>query len=217
MQPTGLAGISSASGLLALSGALGAQAQLLAKDDRGVHDTESRGECGESLGWLDLSEPGNRWRWALGLPLLPMPFLPGHFPGMGARAEWGPLVHASGLPAGLEEQGACSCKGFGWGTSSTDRDPRGRVVRWAGGGSSLGGPRTTLLLSCWSGLAVNTPVAMGEGSDFPVGLLVVTQRVPLSLLLLLLLLLCVATATDRDPGPVSAFFFSCTILWWRRL
>ncbi|NXO97208.1 TLE1 protein, partial [Certhia brachydactyla] len=42
MQPTGLAGISSASGLLALSGALGAQAQLLAKDDRGVHDTEPR-------------------------------------------------------------------------------------------------------------------------------------------------------------------------------
>ncbi|XP_041271074.1 transducin-like enhancer protein 1 isoform X1 [Onychostruthus taczanowskii] len=42
MQPTGLAGISSASGLLALSGALGAQAQLLAKDDRGVHDSEPR-------------------------------------------------------------------------------------------------------------------------------------------------------------------------------
>ncbi|XP_019327770.1 PREDICTED: transducin-like enhancer protein 1 [Aptenodytes forsteri] len=42
MQPTSLAGIGSASGLLALSGALGAQAQLLAKDDRGVHDTESR-------------------------------------------------------------------------------------------------------------------------------------------------------------------------------
>ncbi|NXH46682.1 TLE1 protein, partial [Dicaeum eximium] len=42
MQPPGLAGISSASGLLALSGALGAQAQLLAKDDRGVHDTEPR-------------------------------------------------------------------------------------------------------------------------------------------------------------------------------
>ncbi|NWH93588.1 TLE1 protein, partial [Aegithalos caudatus] len=42
MQPTGLAGISTASGLLALSGALGAQAQLLAKDDRGVHDTEPR-------------------------------------------------------------------------------------------------------------------------------------------------------------------------------
>ncbi|KAF1497819.1 Transducin-like enhancer protein 1, partial [Eudyptula minor novaehollandiae] len=46
MQPTSLAGIGSASGLLALSGALGAQAQLLAKDDRGVHDTESRGERG---------------------------------------------------------------------------------------------------------------------------------------------------------------------------
>ncbi|KGM00417.1 Transducin-like enhancer protein 1, partial [Charadrius vociferus] len=46
MQPTGLAGIGSASGLLALSGALGAQAQLLAKDDRGVHDTEPRGERG---------------------------------------------------------------------------------------------------------------------------------------------------------------------------
>ncbi|XP_021395801.1 transducin-like enhancer protein 1 [Lonchura striata] len=42
MQPAGLAGISSASGLLALSGALGAQAQLLAKEDRGVHDTEPR-------------------------------------------------------------------------------------------------------------------------------------------------------------------------------
>ncbi|NXP77884.1 TLE1 protein, partial [Ramphastos sulfuratus] len=42
MQPASLAGISSASGLLALSGALGAQAQLLAKDDRGVHDTEPR-------------------------------------------------------------------------------------------------------------------------------------------------------------------------------
>ncbi|XP_059687828.1 transducin-like enhancer protein 1 isoform X1 [Gavia stellata] len=42
MQPTSLAGIGSASGLLALSGALGAQAQLLAKDDRGVHDTEAR-------------------------------------------------------------------------------------------------------------------------------------------------------------------------------
>ncbi|NXW59971.1 TLE1 protein, partial [Eurystomus gularis] len=42
MQPTGLTGIGSASGLLALSGALGAQAQLLAKDDRGVHDSEPR-------------------------------------------------------------------------------------------------------------------------------------------------------------------------------
>ncbi|NXC35037.1 TLE1 protein, partial [Campylorhamphus procurvoides] len=42
LQPAGLAGISSASGLLALSGALGAQAQLLAKDDRAVHDTEPR-------------------------------------------------------------------------------------------------------------------------------------------------------------------------------
>ncbi|KAM6107133.1 transducin-like enhancer protein 1 [Pterocles gutturalis] len=40
MQPTSLAGLGSASGLLALSGALGAQ--LLAKDDRGVHDAEPR-------------------------------------------------------------------------------------------------------------------------------------------------------------------------------
>ncbi|NXF38520.1 TLE1 protein, partial [Nyctibius bracteatus] len=44
MQPAGLAGIGSASGLLALSGALGAQAQLLAKEDRGIHDSEPRGE-----------------------------------------------------------------------------------------------------------------------------------------------------------------------------
>ncbi|NXO02398.1 TLE1 protein, partial [Rhinopomastus cyanomelas] len=42
IQPAGLAGIGSASGLLALSGALGAQAQLLTKDDRGVHDPEPR-------------------------------------------------------------------------------------------------------------------------------------------------------------------------------
>ncbi|NXT64417.1 TLE1 protein, partial [Chaetops frenatus] len=55
MQPTGLAGLSSASGLLALSGALGAQAQLLAKDDRGVHDSEPRGECGGSQGWGSLA------------------------------------------------------------------------------------------------------------------------------------------------------------------
>ncbi|NXD30904.1 TLE1 protein, partial [Spelaeornis formosus] len=55
MQPAGLAGISSASGLLALSGALGAQAQLLAKDDRGVHDTEPRGECGGSQGLSSLA------------------------------------------------------------------------------------------------------------------------------------------------------------------
>ncbi|XP_064353307.1 transducin-like enhancer protein 1 isoform X2 [Dromaius novaehollandiae] len=42
LQPPGLAGLGGASGLLALSGALGAQAQLLAKDDRGGHDAEHR-------------------------------------------------------------------------------------------------------------------------------------------------------------------------------
>ncbi|NXE16299.1 TLE1 protein, partial [Lophotis ruficrista] len=52
MQPASLAGIGSASGLLALSGALGAQAQLLAKDDRGVHDAEPRGECGGDRSWV---------------------------------------------------------------------------------------------------------------------------------------------------------------------
>ncbi|NXL67302.1 TLE1 protein, partial [Chordeiles acutipennis] len=65
MQPTSLAGIGSASGLLALSGALGAQAQLLAKDDRGVHDTETRGEHGGTGagGLLSLSLPnGERAR-----------------------------------------------------------------------------------------------------------------------------------------------------------
>ncbi|XP_062452512.1 transducin-like enhancer protein 1 isoform X3 [Rhea pennata] len=44
LQPPGLASLGGASGLLALSGALGAQAQLLAKDDRGGHDAEHRGE-----------------------------------------------------------------------------------------------------------------------------------------------------------------------------
>ncbi|NWY08440.1 TLE1 protein, partial [Nothoprocta ornata] len=46
LQPPGLAGLAGASGLLALSGALGAQAQLLAKDERGGHDAEHRGERG---------------------------------------------------------------------------------------------------------------------------------------------------------------------------
>uniref|UniRef100_A0A8C9EUN0 Groucho/TLE N-terminal Q-rich domain-containing protein n=1 Tax=Pavo cristatus TaxID=9049 RepID=A0A8C9EUN0_PAVCR len=43
MQPPTLAGLGSASGLLALSGVLGG-AQLLTKDDRGVHDAEHRGD-----------------------------------------------------------------------------------------------------------------------------------------------------------------------------
>ncbi|XP_053228240.1 transducin-like enhancer protein 1 isoform X1 [Podarcis raffonei] len=42
MQPGSLATLGSASGLLALSGVLGAQAQLLAKDDRGLLDTDHR-------------------------------------------------------------------------------------------------------------------------------------------------------------------------------
>uniref|UniRef100_A0A7M4EZW4 Transducin-like enhancer protein 1 n=1 Tax=Crocodylus porosus TaxID=8502 RepID=A0A7M4EZW4_CROPO len=42
MQSSALASIGSASGLLALSGALGAQAQLVPKDDRGLHDAEHR-------------------------------------------------------------------------------------------------------------------------------------------------------------------------------
>lgn len=49
MQPPTLAGLGSASGLLALSGVLGG-AQLLTKDDRGVHDGEHRGELGGSKG-----------------------------------------------------------------------------------------------------------------------------------------------------------------------
>uniref|UniRef100_A0A7M4EZS8 Transducin-like enhancer protein 1 n=1 Tax=Crocodylus porosus TaxID=8502 RepID=A0A7M4EZS8_CROPO len=46
MQSSALASIGSASGLLALSGALGAQAQLVPKDDRGLHDAEHRGRMG---------------------------------------------------------------------------------------------------------------------------------------------------------------------------
>ncbi|XP_067414831.1 transducin-like enhancer protein 1 isoform X2 [Emydura macquarii macquarii] len=42
LQPASLASLGGASGLLALSGALGAQAQLLTKDDRGLHDSEHR-------------------------------------------------------------------------------------------------------------------------------------------------------------------------------
>uniref|UniRef100_A0A8V5GGW6 Groucho/TLE N-terminal Q-rich domain-containing protein n=1 Tax=Melopsittacus undulatus TaxID=13146 RepID=A0A8V5GGW6_MELUD len=49
MQPSGLASISTASGLLALSGALGAQAQLLAKDDRGAHDTDDADKSEDNL------------------------------------------------------------------------------------------------------------------------------------------------------------------------
>lgn len=61
MQPAGLAGLGSASGLLALSGALGAQAQLLAKDDRGVHDAEHRGERRDGAG-----VGGPCWAWGAG-------------------------------------------------------------------------------------------------------------------------------------------------------
>ncbi|NWJ00055.1 TLE1 protein, partial [Crypturellus undulatus] len=50
LQPPGLAGLAGASGLLALSGALGAQAQLLAKDERGGPDAEHRGERGTRRG-----------------------------------------------------------------------------------------------------------------------------------------------------------------------
>ncbi|KAJ7308461.1 hypothetical protein JRQ81_009011 [Phrynocephalus forsythii] len=42
LQSASLAGLGGASGLLALSGALGAQAQLVAKDDRGLLDGDSR-------------------------------------------------------------------------------------------------------------------------------------------------------------------------------
>nr|XP_033810890.1 transducin-like enhancer protein 1 isoform X2 [Geotrypetes seraphini] len=42
MQPPSLAGISGASGLLALTGALGIQSQLAAKEDRGLPDTDHR-------------------------------------------------------------------------------------------------------------------------------------------------------------------------------
>ncbi|XP_053157822.1 transducin-like enhancer protein 1 isoform X2 [Hemicordylus capensis] len=42
MQSASLATFGGASGLLALSGALGAQAQLITKDDRGLHDSEHR-------------------------------------------------------------------------------------------------------------------------------------------------------------------------------
>lgn len=67
MQPTSLASIGSASGLLALSGALGAQAQLLTKDDRGVHDTEPRGEHGGAGSWGGVwcDPPGSRQTWDL--------------------------------------------------------------------------------------------------------------------------------------------------------
>ncbi|XP_060088706.1 transducin-like enhancer protein 1 isoform X2 [Heteronotia binoei] len=60
VQSASLATISSASGLLALSGALGAQAQLVPKDDRGLHDAEHRG-MGQMLSSLALSN-GERMR-----------------------------------------------------------------------------------------------------------------------------------------------------------
>uniref|UniRef100_A0A8B9Q2X1 Groucho/TLE N-terminal Q-rich domain-containing protein n=1 Tax=Apteryx owenii TaxID=8824 RepID=A0A8B9Q2X1_APTOW len=57
MQPSSLTGVGSASGLLALSGALMAQSQLAAKEDRVVQDGENRGK-GMKCSWINASKAG---------------------------------------------------------------------------------------------------------------------------------------------------------------
>nr|XP_009683866.1 PREDICTED: transducin-like enhancer protein 2 [Struthio camelus australis] len=57
MQPSSLTGVSSTSGLLALSGALMAQSQLAAKEDRVVQDGENRGK-GTKCSWINALKAG---------------------------------------------------------------------------------------------------------------------------------------------------------------
>ncbi|NXT40451.1 TLE2 protein, partial [Pelecanoides urinatrix] len=55
MQPSSLSGVSGTSGLLALSGALMAQSQLAAKEDRVAQDGENRGK-GKKHSWIEPSK-----------------------------------------------------------------------------------------------------------------------------------------------------------------
>ncbi|NXV85692.1 TLE2 protein, partial [Calonectris borealis] len=55
MQPSSLSGVSGTSGLLALSGALMAQSQLAAKEDRVAQDGENRGK-GKKRSWIEPSK-----------------------------------------------------------------------------------------------------------------------------------------------------------------
>lgn len=57
MQPNSLSGASSAAGLLALSGALMAQAQLATKEDRVAQDGENRGK-GKKHSWVNPLKAG---------------------------------------------------------------------------------------------------------------------------------------------------------------
>ena len=57
MQPSSLSGVSGTSGLLALSGALMAQSQLAAKEDRVAQDGENRGK-GKKHSWINPSKTG---------------------------------------------------------------------------------------------------------------------------------------------------------------
>uniref|UniRef100_A0A8C4K499 Transducin-like enhancer protein 2 n=1 Tax=Dromaius novaehollandiae TaxID=8790 RepID=A0A8C4K499_DRONO len=103
MQPSSLTGVGSASGLLALSGALVAQSQLAGKEDRAVQDGENRGkgmECSRISaskdGWIRVGQKSQRWPGSTGgsspaaLRTVPVlcpqdppsePGSPGHAPG----------------------------------------------------------------------------------------------------------------------------------------
>ncbi|NXU37657.1 TLE4 protein, partial [Drymodes brunneopygia] len=78
MQPSSLSGASAASGLLALSGALMAQAQLATKEDRVAQDGENRGKEGQGAQLARPSLSGHPW-----------PRLPARTPSVSARGQQG--------------------------------------------------------------------------------------------------------------------------------
>lgn len=181
---------------------------------------------GRSRGGLWHDAPGSRqaWEWVVLSPrAAPAPCArpPRALPWSGGQG-WagGSLSVPRGSQLGWRSRGLAGQEGFGWGMSPHRAAPSGRAVGWAGGVCGWGG---SSLVGAWNRPAAvalaqpchKRPGTCGRSGRLARGFSVVAQRVPPSLLLLLLR---GATATERDPGPVSAFSFSCTVsLRLRRL
>lgn len=108
MPPSSLSGASGTPGLLALSGALMAQSQLAAKEDRVAQDGENRGK-GKKHSWINPSE------------VSPAPSVLGRHP-RGARAALGGILLPA-LPVSPRSSmpGSCSLGPGGAASAASDR------------------------------------------------------------------------------------------------